>query len=127
MTNPKRADRYAWLLTADPPICASGRPVAVLNQCPRRRRDQVCFCRFDAAEIAEDLNKLGAGELARTLESGLEPEELEDFADGVRGFLRTAKGEEDLMGRAKVLVVRLDKLVEAEAGLTDRYSDDIDP
>lgn len=126
MPNPRRADRYAWLLTADPPLCASGRPIAVLNQCPCRRRGQVCLCRFDAAEIAEDLGELGAGELARTLEDGMEPEEVADFADGVRRCLIGAKGDEELVERVKVLLVRLEKLIEAEAGLTGRYSDDID-
>lgn len=127
VANPERADRYFWLLTADPPVCAGGRPVAVLNQCPRRRKGQICFCRFDAAQIADDLAELGAGELARSLEDGLEPDEVEDFADGVRRSLQAAKGDEDLIERLKALVVRLDKLVDAEVGLTDRYSDDVDP
>ncbi len=126
MPNPRRADRYSWLLTSDPPLCGGGRPVAVLNQCSRRRKGQICFCRFEAAEIAEDLGKLGAGELARELEDGMEPDEVADFADGVRRCLRGAKGDEELIERVKVLLVRLEKVVEAEAGLTDRYSDDVD-
>lgn len=125
---PRRADRYVWLLTADPPVCAGGRPVAVLNQCSRKRKGELCHCRFDAAEISDDLGMLGCGELARTLEDGLEPDELSDFADGIRGCLSLAGGKDDeLVERVKVLVTRLDRIIEAEAGLTDRYSDDVDP
>lgn len=127
MPSPRRADRYSWLLTADPPLCSGGRPVVVLNQCPRRRNEQICFCRFDAAEIAEDLTKLGAAVLARELEDGMEPEEVADFTDGVREHLARSKGDEETVERVKVLLVRLQQVVDAEAGLTDRYSDDVDP
>jgi hypothetical protein len=128
MSSPRRADRYNWLLTADPPLCTGGKPVAVLNQCSRRRKGQLCYCRFDAAEISGDLDKLGCGELARTLEDSLEPDDVSDFADGIRSCLIRARGQdEELVERVKVLVVRLDQVIEAEAGLTDRYSDDVDP
>jgi len=127
MANPRRADKYPWLLTADPPVCAGGRPVAVLNRCPRRRREQECHCRFDPAEIAEDLEELGAGQLARTLEDSLEPDEVEDFIEELQRCLAQAKGDEDCVERVRALVARLQRLVEAEAGLTDRYADDVDP
>ena len=128
MPNPRRHDKYVWLLTADPPICAGGRPTAVLNQCSRRRNGQECYCRFDAAEIGDDLGQLGATELARTLEECLDADEVAGFAEDVRRALEWARSTDDeLVERLRVLGVRLGRLVEHEAGLTDRYSDDVDP
>lgn len=126
----RRADRYVWLLTADPPLCASGKPVAVLNQCSRRRHAQLCYCRFDAAEISGDLEKLGCAELSRALEDSLEPDEVADFAQHVEHCLRGSRTHtalEEVVERVKVLLVGLERVVEAEAGLTDRYSDEVDP
>jgi hypothetical protein len=66
-------------------------------------------------------------ELARTVEDSLEPDEVEDFVDHLREALARSRADEDCVDRVRSLVKRLERLVEAEAGLTDRYADDVDP
>lgn len=130
------AELYDRLLTADPPVCAAGKAVAVLQQCERRRRDQECLCRFDANEIAEDAAGLGCAEVGEYVSGELEPDDVEDFARAVAACLDdrssgTAATDPDgvaaAMERLRRVEGRLGVLVRHEAGLTDRYSDDIDP
>lgn len=127
----KRAELYERLLTADPPICRGGHPVAVLNACERRRRGADCLCRFDANELAEDGELLGCGAIADSLEHELEREEVEGLLAEVELCLNRPAPTEDRsaeaferLGRVRY---RLEAVVEHEAGLTDRYSDEIEP
>ena len=131
---PSRHDKYTWLLTADPPICAAGRPVVVLNACERRRRGGECWCRFDVADIAEDLrdqDDAAASRLAGDFEDEIEAEEVDAVTESLAGVIarsrpRTAAAE-DRLERLKQVRARLLRVVEAGAGLTSRYADDIDP
>jgi hypothetical protein len=131
---PTRHDKYNWQLTADPPICAAGRPTVVLNACERRRRGGECWCRFDVADIAQDLREEAdpaATRLAADLEDELEADEVEAIAEAFAAVIarsrpRTAAAE-DRLERLKQVHARLQHVAEAGAGLTSRYTDDIDP
>ncbi len=131
-----RAELYDRLLTADPPVCGLGKPVAVLQGCERRRRDQECLCRLDANEVSDDLLRLGCDDLADYLVAGSEPEDVEDFVGAMADCLARsiarrppdgAGDREEATERLRRVERRLRVLVEHEAGLTDRYSDEIDP
>ena len=120
------AEQYAWLLTADPPVCAVGTALGALRRCDRLRRGEHCFCRFATADIAEDLSAAGAPELAEFLETSLEPEDVEELMDGVQQINLDAIGDEALAERLTTLLADLRRLVLAGAGLTDRYADELD-
>jgi hypothetical protein len=131
---------YRWLLTADPPVCRAGRPIVVLENCDRLRREESCWCRFDVAEIAEDLDVIGYRKIAEDwLHDHLEPEDVEAFRDEVASAIeramRVSVTQDDALVKTEVehgiervrsLRARLDRLVEREAGMTDRYSDDLE-
>ena len=71
-------------MTADPPICRPGPALGVLRRCERLHRGDLCFCRFETADLADDLTPVGAPELAEYLSSDLEPEDVEELASKVR-------------------------------------------
>ncbi len=131
----QRAD-YRWLLLADPPICRGGRPVAVLNNCDRLRRAEVCWCRFETQEAVEDVAMVGEpGALDDWLTAGdLEDRDVEDLRDAVLRIVKRVRSgsdapSDDAAGaadRLEALAVRLSRLVDRGSGLSDRYTDDID-
>lgn len=130
-----RAELYDRLLTADPPVCALGKPVEVLQRCERRRRSQDCVCRFDANEISDDGLLIGFADLGAYMNGESEPLEVEDFARALAyGLARAATtgptGDavewEAATDRLRRVEHRLRVLVAHEAGLTDRYSDEVD-
>jgi hypothetical protein len=120
------AEQYVWLLTADPPVCAVGPALGTLRRCDRLRRGEHCFCRFAAADIAEDLAAAGAPDLAAFLEMPLEPDDVEELRDGLEQVDLDEIGDEALAERLTTLLADLRRLVRVGAGLTDRYADDLD-
>lgn len=119
-------NQYPWLLTSDPPVCRSGPALAVLRRCERLRRGDRCVCRFGAADIAEDLERAGVPELAEYFATSLEPEDVEDLASKLRRLDPSRLADTDLGDELTRLLHDLGRLVEAGAGLTDRFSDDLD-
>jgi hypothetical protein len=120
------AEQHAWLLTADPPVCAIGPALGVLRRCERLRLGEHCFCRVAAADVAEDLTAAGASDLAEFLETALEPDDVEALRDGVEKIDLDELGDAALAERLAMFGGDLQRLVRAGAGLTDRYSDDLD-
>ena len=121
-----------WLLTADPPVCRGGNPVAVLNACERRRRLEECLCRFDASSIAEQLGEIGCDEAADYFRDELSPEEVEEVASALEECSEGSSSDdedanEDADAFVKGLRARLAIVVDAEAGLTARYAGEVDP
>ncbi len=84
-----------WLLTADPPVCASGNPVAVLTACERRRRLEECLCRFDASSIAEELSEIGCDDAADYFRDELSADEVEDVVSALGECAHGALGDDD--------------------------------
>lgn len=121
-----RAEQYPSLLTADPPVCRVGPPLAILRRCELLRRDEVCWCRFLASDLADELTEAGAPDLAEYFTSALEPEDVDELSAKVRALVTSGIPDAELADRVAKLSRRLRRLVEAEAGLTDRYSDDLD-
>jgi hypothetical protein len=132
----QRAD-YKWLLLADPPVCRPGRPLAALNNCERRRKGEICWCRFSTSEIVDDLAAIGEPNLGdEWLTMDLEARDVEDFRDAVKTAAERLRQRseatpvdqdtEDALERVSILVRRLNRLVENESGLNDRYADDVD-
>jgi hypothetical protein len=131
----QRAD-YRWLLLADPPVCRTGRPEAVLNNCDRLRRGEVCWCRFETQDAVEDIGIVGAaGALDDWLTAGdLEDRDVEDLRDKILGIVSRVRAEgeaasEEVAGaieRLEALAARLGRLVDRGSGLSDRYADDVD-
>ena len=121
-----RAEQYPSLLTADPPVCRVGPPLAVLRRCERLRRDEVCWCRFASADFADELIEAGAPELADYFATALEPEDVDELSSKVRALVASGVPDAELADSLARLSRRLRRLVEAEAGLTDRYSDELD-
>jgi hypothetical protein len=122
MARAKRVELYRWLLTADPPICARGNPVAVLNACERRRQDEECWCRFDVSEAADDLEAAGAAHLVEWLNDDLEPDDVASLADDLARVVArpTAETEPDGNERGRNLERRFRRLVEAGAASRTR-------
>lgn len=120
------AVQYPWLLTADPPVCRSGPALGVLRRCERLRRGDRCLCRFAAADIAEDLENAGSRDLADYFATSLEPEDVEELVRKLRIFDPNKLADADLADRLLQLLRDMDRLVEAGAGLTDRFSDDLE-
>lgn len=120
------AVQYPWLLTADPPVCGSGPALGVLRRCERLRRGQHCQCRFAAADIGDDLEAAGHRDLADYFTTSLEPEDVEELAGRLRVASPNDLQDGELAERLVQLLRDLDRLVEAGAGLTDRYSDELD-
>jgi hypothetical protein len=131
----QRAD-YRWLLLADPPICRGGRPEAVLNNCDRLRRGEVCWCRFETQEAVEDVEMVGEpGTLDDWLTAGdLEERDVEDLRDAILRIVKRRRAgsealSEDAAGaveRLEALAVRLGRVVDRGSGLSDRHADDVD-
>ncbi len=130
---------YVWLLTAEPPVCRSGASRIILTRCERLTRGEVCLCRFNVAEMGDDLTAIGATDLVeKWLGDRLEPEDVEAFrVDVDLAHQRAAQGTQTLpteqradaehaAERVKQLVTRLTVLTEQGAGLTDEFSDDLD-
>jgi len=131
---------YRWLLTADPPVCRAGRPIVVLANCDKLRRQESCWCRFDVSEITDDLDAIGYRRVAEDwLHDDLEPEDVEAFRNEVASVIERAARDseahvendakteyEHTIERVRSLRTRLDRLVESEAGMTDRFSDDLE-
>jgi hypothetical protein len=120
------AVQYPWLLTADPPVCRSGPALGVLRRCERLRRGDRCICRFAAADIADDLEKAGWPDLADYFATPLEPEDVEELARKLRASDQSKLADADLAESLALLLRDLSRLVEAGAGLTDRFSDELD-
>jgi hypothetical protein len=127
----RRAELYERILTADPPVCARGNPVAVLNSCERRRRLLECWCRFDVNQIAADASTLRCPDLAASFDIAVDPEDVEAIAADIELCLERSlpadEGERDALERLTRVRQRLDVLTEHGAGLTDEYSDAVTP
>jgi hypothetical protein len=127
---------YVWLLVADPPLCARGSVVAVLNSCERRRQGQTCICRFNTQEIAEDLTAIGVPSFGdEWLITELEPDDIPDFRDAVQGAVdramsrlrnQTSDDLEHAVERVMSLIRRLDRLINNGSGLSGEYADEVD-
>ena len=100
--------------------------MAVLRRCERLRRDEVCWCRFPASDLADELAEAGAPDLADYFASTLEPEDVDELSQKVRALVTSGIPDAELADSVALLSRRLWRLAEAEAGLTDRYSDDLD-
>jgi hypothetical protein len=128
---PRRAELYVRLLTADPPVCGYGSARGLLNACERRRRGQRCLCRFNASEIADDLEAVAVDGDIGGLEIEYEPDEVGDLLADMQlavGRVTPADDRErDARDRLLQVVSALEIVVERGSGLTDRYSDDIEP
>lgn len=120
-----RAEQYVWLLTADPPICREGRPIEVLQNCDRQRRNERCWCRLLVRDVADDLEQIGRGDLAEFLESGLEADDVSDVAGRLRSAATLAQGTDEC-DRLIAVSYDLERIADRGSGLTDRYSDDVD-
>ncbi len=125
-SRPYRAEQYPALLTADPPVCRVGPVLAVLRRCERLRRGDACWCRFAAADLAEELLEAGAPELAEYFMTSLEPEDVDELAEKLARLDRSKISTSELADTLVVLTRRLRRLVEAGADRTDRYADDLD-
>lgn len=126
-----RFDRPAFirLLTADPPLCRAGKPLEVLSNCDRLRRGEPCWCRLEAEAMGEDLVAIGADRVSDWLTDTLEPEDVEAFTEDVLHAIEAARTppiDEEAVQRVQHWHAWLRRLVRAGAGLTDRYSDDLD-
>lgn len=131
----QRAD-YRWLLLADPPICRGGRPEAVLNNCDRLRRGEVCWCRFETQEAVEDVAMVGEpGALDDWLTAGdLEERDVEDLRDAILRIVKRRQSGSEAMTedaaaaaeRLEALAIRLSRVVDRGSGLSDRHADDVD-
>ena len=121
-----RADQYGWQLTADPPVCRDGPALGILRRCELLRRGERCFCRFAAADLAEDLAAAGAPELGEYFDTALEPEEVEVLAERLGRLELGTIADEDLSDRLRLLRLDLERLARAGSGLTDRFADDLD-
>ena len=121
------AEKYVWLLTAEPPACGrSGPSLRVLQTCPRLRRDQHCYCRFDVGSISSDLETAGAASVADWFSTPLEPDDIPDLIRDLERVVGKGAFDEDAAGRLGQLLTDLERLEEAGSGLTDEYSDDLD-
>jgi hypothetical protein len=120
---------FVRLLTADPPVCRAGRPLEVLANCERLRRGEVCWCRFEAEAIADDFEAIHAAHLTDWLTDAMDPADVDEFAGDIDKAIAVARathiGDDDVQ-RVVHLRARLGRLVQAGAGLTDRYSDELD-
>jgi hypothetical protein len=120
------AEQYPGLLTADPPVCASGPPLAALRRCERLRRGEACWCRIYSRQLADDLCDVGASAQAEYLTQSLEPEDLEALVGELRALSLDRVRDAELRGRVEAAIEQLSRLVRHGAGLTDLYSDDLD-
>jgi hypothetical protein len=129
---------YVWLLTAEPPVCRGGDSRTVLMRCERLRRGEACICRFNVAELSDDLAAIGADDLAeKWLSDRLEASDVEAFRNELalahQNAVRVAQiapKEERLDAehgaeRVGQLVNRLSTLVSEGAELTDEFSDEL--
>lgn len=102
-------------------------------------RQEPCLCRFNVAELSDDLAAIGEDELAeKWLSDRLEPSDVESFRNELElayqnaaHVAQIAAKEERLDAehsaeRVGLLVSRLGLLVQDGAGLTDEFSDDLD-
>lgn len=79
--------------------------------------------------MSEDLEAIGADRVSDWLTDTLEPEDVEAFAEDVLRAInaaRTSPVDEDAVQRVQHWHTWLRRLVLAGAGLTDRYSDDLE-
>lgn len=79
--------------------------------------------------MGEDLAAIGADRVSDWLTDTLEPEDVEAFAEDVLQAIKAAQTppvDEDAVQRVQHWHTWLRRLVRAGAGLTDRYSDDLD-
>jgi hypothetical protein len=106
-------------------VRTQGPSLGVLLRCERLRRGDRCFCRFAAADIADDLSEAGAPDVAEMLETNLEPEGVEELRGAVQEIDLDAL-DDAVAERLSILLGDLGRLVGAGAGLTDRYSDELD-
>jgi hypothetical protein len=120
------AEQYPWLLTADPPVCRVGTALAVLRRCERLGRDERCICRFQAADIADDLIAGGRPDLAEYFETALEPEDVEELAEKLSQIELGPPMDAGLADRLTLVRADLRRLVRHGSGLTDTHSDDLD-
>lgn len=120
------AEKYVWILTAEPPVCGGlGSSLQILQTCPRLRRDQHCYCRFDAGAISADLESIGATTVADWFASSLEPDDIPDLVRDLERVISRKIDDQDVADRLGQLLVDLRRIEEHESGLTDEYSDDL--
>lgn len=121
------SEKYVWTLTAEPPACGrSGPSIRVLQTCPRLRKDQHCYCRFDTGSIAADLEAVGAAQVAEWFLTPLEPDDIADLIGDFERVVNRTTEDEDAAGRLRLVLADLKRLEDAGSGLTDEYSDDLD-
>ena|SRR5438045_3455417 len=134
MPRPARTAKYIWRMAADPPLCGTGRTVQRILQCSLPRRGGYCHCLFDVNEIVDDLTEAQGIEAAGGwFEADIESE---DVAQLIRDFRVVKIGvgrlpldnaaRDEVAQRIQQWIARFSELEEAGAGLTGRYSDDLD-
>jgi hypothetical protein len=121
------SEKYVWTMTAEPPACGrSGPSIRVLQTCPRLRKDQHCYCRFDTGAIAADLEEAGAAAVAEWFLTPLEADDIPDLITDFERAVNRTSADEEAAGRLRLVLADLKRLEEAGSGLTDEYSDDLD-
>lgn len=100
--------------------------MALLRRCERERLGEPCDCRVYSGDLADDLVAAGAVEQAEYLTDRLEPEDVAALADEMAAIDLDRIEDSDLRHRLENGRVQLARLAQHEAGLTDRYSDDLD-
>jgi hypothetical protein len=133
MPRESRTAKYIWRMTADPLLCGPGKTVTKILQCPLPRRNETCHCLFEINEIVDDLTDANQVELAEWFEDDIDADDvgqlMADFRRakaGVSPLNADPEAIEPIRQRLDVWLTRFGLLQEAGAGLTGRYSDDLD-
>jgi hypothetical protein len=133
MPKPSRTAKYMWRMAADPPLCGPGRTVERILQCPLPRRGETCRCLFEINEVADDLAEAGAADVAGWFDDEVDPDDVPQLMKDLRrarvGVSQLRSDEqvrEQLAQRLDAWIGRFADLEAAGAGLTGRYSDDLD-
>lgn len=133
MPRESRTAKYLWRMAADPLLCGPGKTVPRILQCPLPRRGETCRCLFEINDILDDLTDAGQVDVAQWFEDEIEPDDvgqlIADFRRAKVGVTRLsadADVKDQIRQRLDVWLTRFALLEEAGAGLTGRYSDDLD-
>jgi len=133
MPRPSRTAKYIWRMAADPPLCGAGRTVQRILQCPLLRRGERCRCLFEVNEIIDDLTDAGAVDLGDWFEDDVDPDDVSQLTKDFRrvraavgGLQADAATKDEIRQRLDVWIARFSEVEAAGAGLTGRYSDDLD-
>jgi hypothetical protein len=133
MPRESRTAKYIWRMTADPLLCGSGKTVTKILQCPLPHRDETCQCLFEVNEIVDDLTDAAQVDVGQWFEDDIDADDvgqlIADFRRAqvaVTQLNSDAETKEQIRQRLGVWMTRFALLQEAGAGLTGRYSDDLD-